>query len=360
MRRAALLIIALLTFYIAGMNRNPSLLMLCLMECVLLILMLWQALYFRRKVSVEFEKQSGSAEKGKDYWCAGTIKNEGCLPAGRLTLRTRMRYAQEKRVRKIYLQDGSGTSTLRFGMNVRYCGLLHLKVDRLRVYDYLSLFSFARPLQQELDIAVYPAERPMHIEFSSLKWRAEGSAAEQTVLRPADFHGEIRQLREYQMGDIVRHIHWNQSARTGQIWIKEYERESVLRVDVFLEISPVQSSSHVEMDAFYELLSALVLGLLQGETLVFVHWYDAESDRLVQAEVGTSLQCRELLLRLYQTDFMTQDMEHIQTLSVEYASSYLYGLRLTSELALYYGPTLLLQFSRERLYQELEKKVLQI
>ena len=46
-----------------------------------------------------------------------------------------------------------------------------------------------------------------------------------SLQRPGESDQEIRQIREYRPGDARRFIHWNQSARTGDLWIKEYERQ---------------------------------------------------------------------------------------------------------------------------------------
>ncbi len=68
------------------------------------------------------------------------------------------------------------------------------KMEQLKVYDYLALFSASRKIRQELTVAAFPNSQPMRMEY-----------------RPED---------------SWRHIHWNQSARTGRLWIKEYEEET--------------------------------------------------------------------------------------------------------------------------------------
>jgi uncharacterized protein (DUF58 family) len=44
-------------------------------------------------------------------------------------------------------------------------------------------------------------------------------------------------LREYQPGDDVKHIHWKASARSGKVFIKSYEEERQLRVILAVDTS---------------------------------------------------------------------------------------------------------------------------
>ena len=44
-------------------------------------------------------------------------------------------------------------------------------------------------------------------------------------------------LREYQPGDDVKHIHWKVSARTGRVFVKSYDEDRQLRVLVAVDVS---------------------------------------------------------------------------------------------------------------------------
>lgn len=44
-------------------------------------------------------------------------------------------------------------------------------------------------------------------------------------------------LREYQPGDDVKHIHWKATARTGKVFVKSYDEERLLNVILAVDIS---------------------------------------------------------------------------------------------------------------------------
>jgi uncharacterized protein (DUF58 family) len=45
-------------------------------------------------------------------------------------------------------------------------------------------------------------------------------------------------IREYQPGDDVKHIHWKATARTGTVFVKSYEEDRQLRVVLAVDTSP--------------------------------------------------------------------------------------------------------------------------
>ena len=69
-----------------------------------------------------------------------------------------------------------------------------------------------------------------------------------------DARHEIRQVREYRSGDSLRSVHRNLSARSGNLWIKEYERETEGAARVFLDLSEFSAAGPSERDSFYRLL----------------------------------------------------------------------------------------------------------
>lgn len=50
-------------------------------------------------------------------------------------------------------------------------------------------------------------------------------------------------LREYQPGDDIKHIHWKATARTGTVFVKSFEEERQLRVLLAVDTSPSMCAS---------------------------------------------------------------------------------------------------------------------
>lgn len=317
MRKLVYIFVTVITCYMAGVFRSAPLMALAGMEAVLFIAAFFQSRYLKRHLSAEVQRHWEAMEKSAWLACKIKVKNTGMMPVSRFQIKLRYGYRREadhagrqkegrqKGAGKPNIQtkyiDGScgqGESTVQMEVTGKYCGIMTLHMVRLRLYDYLSLFSCARRMDGTVEVAVYPQEKALCLELPSLGEGEEGLLQERISNRGGEAGGEVRQLREYQSGDSSRYIHWNQTARTGQPWVKEYEKEADSCIRLFLDMDGMEEAGEAEADAFYELVSALVLGLLKQTASVLVGWHDG-AGRTADMEVGSGEQCRELLLRLY-------------------------------------------------------------
>ena len=361
MKKLAFLILILATCYLAAMYRSLPLMALGLTELVLFIILFILSRYFRKKLTAGFLQQSKSTEEGVNTDCHVLVCNSGRMPVSKIALRLRLRYLGEPKSKKKKLYGGGerGESNLEFQVRAEYCGLVQVQIDRLRAYDYLSLFSSKKRLKEEMQIAVFPKEQALHIEIPVSWWEESRSAEEQTISRPGDAYNEIRQIREYRTGDSNRYIHWNQSAKMDQLWIKEYEKETDSQINVLADIKGISNVSQTELSAFYKLLSALVLGLLKEVAAVRVYWYQSNSRSFVSKNITNADQCRDMLFALYQA-VLEQESGLTQEITEENLFTDQHLIKLTLSLDLFEGTTFLHQFSAEKLQQEIQETFLTI
>ncbi len=97
-----------------------------------------------------------------------------------------------------------------------HCGFLDCGVFQPRIYDYLGLFYRRLPLPKHPGVAVRPvalegASVPSLHPSQSLRWKAK---------RGGGF-SENYELRLYQPGDSIQHIHWKLSGKTGKLMLRE-------------------------------------------------------------------------------------------------------------------------------------------
>ena len=359
MKKIAFLLLMLFTFYWAGMYHSLPLMALCLAELLLFVVLLILPRVLRSRLSVAFPKQKETALANTETICRVAVRNKGKLPVGRIRLRLRVWYAQDTKgvEKKLYGGAACGENLLEFALCPAYCGLLQVRIDRLRAYDYLSLFSSAKRIKEDMLIAICPGEQALRITLANSGRDQSGVLEEQTVSQPGDTFNEIRQIREYRAGDSARHIHRNLSARTDRLWIKEYEKDMDLQSDILLDLTGLSEASTPEKSAFYQLLSALVLGLLRETAVVRVHWDAPGRAKKTHANIATEEQCRELLLALYQAE-LAQGEELLASPEEDGAEDL--GnctVRLTAGLSLFAGDALLHRFSAKTLEQELREKV---
>lgn len=361
MRKTIFFIFVFLTFYLSAMYRLVSLLFLALAEMLLAVGMLVIAHCLKRGITAVFQERTVVKEKQEQYVCCINVVNSGRLPVSRFRIRLLVCYLQEREgiARYLYGSSESGTDEIKFGVRASNCGIVCLELDCLWVYDYLGLFSGRKEVEQEMKLVVLPSGNPLKIDFGSFH-EEKRVDAEKTVGQCGDAYSEIRQLREYRMGDSCRHIHWNQSARMDGIWIREYEKEIDSGADLLLEIAVEDWMESGKMDAFYRLLYSMLQGLLQNVYSVKVYWYDGNPKQLAQMEILNERQCQELFFDLYQIDFSKFTENTVNGQLEAYRLLHADSFKLDSQLRWYRGKALIYQFSMENLEQEIAETVFSV
>lgn len=360
MKKFTVLLLILCTWYFAGMYRQIPMMMLIVMGLVLVVVMFVLSRYFKRKLNFEFSKQNNTAQKNSDTLCCIQVSNKGKLPVSRFGVKLRFSYPLDNKSavrKKLYgSADKGNDNILEFNFLAPYCGLIDARIDNVRVYDYLQIFSSGKRIKQSMEIQVFPYEQALRIELPSLGNYQGEPVTEQLSNQSGDNHNEIKQIREYHTGDSNRSIHWNYSARTETLWVKEYQRENDFYFDFVLDTSVMHRTNAEEWDTFYELVSAIILGLLEKEAGVKVHWYDGKYQSINSFDVCDKVQCRELLSKLYHSELICSEQEFMQKISNLNTGA----MKLNFSLEWYFDNKPIYKFSRINLEKEIAQMVFMV
>ena len=106
-------------------------------------------------------------------------------------------------------------------MVCRYRGRYQVGISRIRVTDFLGLFSITYRCPQTVNAVVLP----MVIHLDKLAYAPKSEAEERE--RELSLREEIpnMQIRQYNRGDSMRRIHWKAAARTQELKTRQYTEE---------------------------------------------------------------------------------------------------------------------------------------
>lgn len=363
MKKTLFVLLILLTWYLAAMYHLVPLMALAAAELLLFLGMFALSRYLKKNLKAGFLGQMLVLDKHRESPCPVFIENTGRLPAGRLRLRFRQAYWNRPEEKSAFLYGNAGGregqprdipcdsdgETADFYIDAPWCGLLTLSIDSARAYDYLSLFKVRIQAEGELRVAILPGEAPMKISFSpgfavQLGWKEDVRPV------PGNGNGEVRQLREYAPGDSYRLIHWNQTARMDDLWVKEREPEQEQTILLYLSLLSAEQRSIQELDAFFEVLHSLVTGLLAERLSVHVRWREPGGAAGGMA-VDSVEDCRSMLLCLYESDSLRKG-------GVEDFLEREKGLCLDLNLRLFSQGREVFRFSLEKYQEQLEQTVI--
>jgi uncharacterized protein (DUF58 family) len=113
-----------------------------------------------------------------------------------------------------------------------YRGVYKVGIERLRISDALSWFSFQAEVWYRT-FYVYPRVVELESVFSGLRNAVETSGEGRGLL--ADYT-LLSDVREYRPGDSVRHLAWRKFAAAGRPFLKDYETTSWPGVELYLDL----------------------------------------------------------------------------------------------------------------------------
>lgn len=330
--------IMIITFYIGGIYRNMPVTVLFIAEAAIFVIMLITVLISRRGISCAFKKDIGCCNKDSRVKREIIFKNNSPFTILRLTYKIRSFYISPKENKaKKYKLSLSRKSSISSQPEIqgKYCGIMHIRAYNVRVRDYFGIFNIKSRAEAKSDLLIIPTEKP-------LKFKKRMSATDydreliEGVLNKGHNSQEIHQLRQYQPGDSFKNIHWNMSARTDELYYKEFKDTESSRVKLFIDLRGKDSTDLNKTDAFYELCSSVILGLLYSLGTTEVQWFNKGRKESMVIKESTGL--KSILTRLY---YCTTDRE-IKPHSLYKNEDYFI---FNTNLELYNGKSLIYSFS---------------
>lgn len=346
---------AALTCYAAAMFQSAALMAIFLAQVMIIMVMLITLRFIKNQMTLCLAPQKKTARKNIPITCGVCAINKSRLPVGRFRARIITTYPQTGDMwsNKLFGSiGGKCEDTPEFNLTASCCGLAALRLENIHVYDCLSIFSAGLKTASERNVAILPVERALTIRLLSPVWHERTYAPASAVPLPGDDQTELRQLRKYRQTDSHRHIHWNRSALTGILWTKEYEAEQDVTVDVFLDLYAPRPLDLQRLDAFYEVTSALLHGLLAVRCSIILHRYGGEKAGYTQALIQAPSDVQEALFQLYAVHLPSVPLSdgYYDALITRCAAA----LRLSTEPALYFNADMLHRFSAADFMQEID------
>lgn len=156
-------------------------------------------------------------------------------------------------------------------------------------------------------IPVFPPKNVLRVESARGETLQDFGSDQEPAPSVGNDVWEVQQYREYQAGDSVKNIHWKLSARSEELWVKEYSRGDAHRIGLFLDLAQRKPLDADGKDAFYEIFLALLMGLAEKYDSVYLHWFDWKEKRWEVRRIAEAEQYREILPRLYEAGFIPAD-----------------------------------------------------
>jgi len=227
---------------------------------------------------------------GKGTWQV-SVERPGGLPLSRLSIRLTGEnlLTGEREYRRVILSGVARRRPTELSAATLHCGLLELRVDKARVYDYLGLVSLPVAVPQPARLLCRPI--PAETEPPAVP---EGLGARPAPVSAARLGpGEDCDLRGYRPGDPMRSVHWKLSSKWDELIVRERAETLIplplLTLDRF---GPPET-----LDKLLDRLLGLSRALLSVQRPHAVLWLDRAGEPQLRA-VSDEKQLTDCLLDL--------------------------------------------------------------
>lgn len=182
------------------------------------------------------------------------------------------------------------------------CGNLAIKVEKVKIFDYLSIFAWTvgknYPTQH---ILVVPPTKDFYLGRDKWYNETDEDSDRFSPYKRGDDPSEIFDIRNFADGDKIQRIHWKLSSKTGSLMVKDGSLPLTKALHIFIDMCVPG-----EGEERYNNGNLLVQGIYSISLYMIDHavpqhfiWYNAETDmveeRLVEHEEELLWMLQDLL-----------------------------------------------------------------
>lgn len=250
-------------------------------EVVLIPWMFLMSIYLTGNINANIEIPYYHARKNSEFMIKVHLNNQSFLPI--TVCYVKVKCTNSLTGKAFYMSeyamvDGKRESVLEFYLQSFYCGKYEVRIEEIRVYDYLRIFSNTKKWDSNTDeVLILPQFRKIMIGGTAVT-RARHEWEQYSHTSSGEDTSEVFDVHEYRNGDTFQRVHWKLTAKTNQYLVKEYSMPLENMIFLFLDLhcENVENIIQEKLDHFFEVLAAISWSLAWEGINHAVVWYSME------------------------------------------------------------------------------------
>lgn len=126
---------------------------------------------------------------------------------------------------------------IRIPVTFKYCGLAQIRVKKVRIYDWLTLFRWSRRVNQRQSVVVLPEYTLMPIKNRNSVWHDISNSSRFHSTLVGEDPSEIVGFHSLQPGDKLQRVHWKLSAKSEDLMVKDFGMPLCSRVCLYVDMN---------------------------------------------------------------------------------------------------------------------------
>lgn len=252
---------------------------------VIPLFMLFFLIIMRIRVNVDVECKNPVAEKDAMEKPARVtislmVENTGrWLPVskGLVWVRYKNSFSGEKGRMKVRFSVDTGKKRgRRIPVVIRHCGSVSIKVEKVKIYDYLNIFATTVGKNFETqDVLVMPPLKEIYLGRDRWYNETNEDSDRFSLYKKGDDPSEIFDIRDFKDGDRFQRIHWKLSSKAGHYMVKEGSLPLAKVIYIFIDLC---AATGEEADLLVQGIFSVSMQLMEQGVPQNYIWYNNKND----------------------------------------------------------------------------------
>jgi hypothetical protein len=181
------------------------------------------------------------------------------------------KYKQEFRVSV----DKRSTTTVTCNLVSEHTGNLKISLSKVRIFDYLKLFSLRERSLGEIKVAVLPIYYELTEDYLENGSKMQVESDNFSAIKSGDDPSEVFAIRQYREGDRPGRIHWKLSVKQGELMIKDFSEPINCSVVIFAGLGIPKDEEVLDaVDSLLECALSLSYSFMLKGQIHYLTWFD--------------------------------------------------------------------------------------
>ena len=215
---------------------------------------------------------SNSTVNGEPIRVILSMKNRSVLPVFFCSVKlnvVNINFGLENTQVKRFSLTGKTEKEVPIDVNCKYCGKYFIKVESVKLYDYLGIFWIRKARNMKFQTCMYP--QYYNVNSISQVMRTNYEKEKYFSHRKGQILSELLQYREYVPGDNLKLINWKISGKSDELMVREFDtptdNQLVIIFDTF-------EGNRVYKNLVYTVLVSISLTYAQSGISHYISWYN--------------------------------------------------------------------------------------
>lgn len=355
MKKLLYLFILLMTGYLNLVYEWPEGVTVLLVELLFPVILYLQAKFAMARVRVAPKEGLQIAQEGEEIQIPFIVEN-----IGKTTLSSVWVKAEHKRYLIRKLKKGE-KCTVFVSFRAGFCEKKKIEIRKMWIADAADMMKI-RVMRLETvpaEIRVIPKKYPVFVQISRPVRLFVAEGEEYSKDRGGDDSSEVFDVHEYMPGDKIAQIHWKLSARTGELYMKEFSFPLGAAVVLLLD-RKADGKTDKKGTAFFNLVASTGWAIMEESCRFYAVWREKESQMIRRFLVKDEETFYDWMLELSSMEMENFDELDETVYRYEFFEPYKKAVVIGADLTIQCGEEETLIFHTGSLEQELSETVLEI